>query len=267
MVDATIEVLPRGTVKMDRNFQFEAANIATSSDPNPNMEIVDAAVYNLVIDHPEGTILWDTGSHHEAGDGHWPPGLYNAFPAVDADEHRLDDDLAEAGYEIDDIDYVIQTHLHMDHAGGLEFFAGTETPVFVHEEELKYAYFSAKTGEGSAGYVIDDFDHDLNWEVVYRDGVSYFEDIEFLHLPGHTPGLLGLKVELDGVGPLVFTSDLVDGRENYERTHPMGPGLIWDRQQWFDSVRRVKDIERQTGARVIFGHDPEQLEAIADGWP
>jgi glyoxylase-like metal-dependent hydrolase (beta-lactamase superfamily II) len=251
---------------MDRNFHAEASTIATQSDPNPDLELVDAAVYNLVIDHPDGTILWDTGCHPEAGDGHWPGGLYDAFPAIDAHQHRLDDDLAEAGYDIGEIDYVIQSHLHMDHAGGLEFFDGTDTPIFVHEAELKYAYFSAKTGEGNAGYVLDDFDHDLNWNVIYRDNVAPFEDIEFLHLPGHTPGLLGLRVELEDAGTLIFTSDLADSADNYERMQPMGPGLIWDRRSWFDSLRRIHDLERRTDAEVVFGHDTDQIEAVGDGW-
>ncbi len=43
-----------------------------------------------------------------------------------------------------------------------------DVPVYVHEEELKYAYYSVKTDEGSDAYVLDDFDHDLDWQVVHR---------------------------------------------------------------------------------------------------
>lgn len=36
-------------------------------------------VWNLVIDHPEGTIRWDAGSHHDTLDGHWPEPLWHVL--------------------------------------------------------------------------------------------------------------------------------------------------------------------------------------------
>lgn len=266
MVDASIDIIDRGTISVDENFLIEASTAATASDPNPDLEMIDIPVYNLVVDHPEGVILWDTGIHPDARDGHWPSGLVNAFPPANPRDHRLDDDLATAGYDVDDIDYVVQSHLHMDHAGGLELFDGSETPIFVHERELKYAYYSAKTGEGSAGYVLEDFDHDLNWQILHLERETHLDGIEFVHLPGHTPGLFGMFIDLDGHPPLLFTSDMVDNRVNYEKEIPMGPGLIWNRETWFESLRRIKDLQRTTDAEVVFGHDPEQFERIEDGW-
>lgn len=266
MVDATVDVIRRGTVKMDTNFRVEAHTIATQSEPNPDLEFAETPVYNLVIDHPDGTILWDTGSHHDAANGHWPAGLYDAYPHEDAAEHRLDDDLERAGWELGDIDAVFMTHLHMDHAGGLEFFDGTETPIFVHEAELKYAYYSVATRQGSPGYIRGDFDHALNWHVIHRDREQHYNDIEFLHLPGHTPGMLGTMVHLADYGTLIFASDLVDGPENYIDERPLGPGLVWNREKWYDSVRRVKDLERRHDAFVVYGHDLPQIEEIGDGW-
>jgi N-acyl homoserine lactone hydrolase len=267
MVDATIEGIHRGTLVSDRNFHVEAETTATAGDPSPTVSRRETPVYSFVIDHPEGTVLVDTGSHPEAGRGHWPDRLYDTFEHVDAADHPLAADLERAGYAVDDVDYVLQTHLHVDHAGGLHNFAGTDTPVFVHEEELKFAYYSAATDEGSTGYVQADFDHDLNWRVVRRDRVQFFEDVEFLRLPGHSPGLLGLVVHLDGYGTLVFTSDVVEVAANYEREHPPGPGLLRDRPRWQDSIRTLKDLERRHDAELVYGHDPDQVETVLDGWP
>lgn len=267
MVEATIHGIHRGTIRSDWNYHVEGHTMATAERPNPTPEMVETPVYNLVVDHPEGTILWDTGSHPEAGDGHWPRALYDAFEHADAADHPLDDALARAGYAVEEIDYVVQTHLHVDHAGGLAQFAGTDTPVFVHEAELKHAYYSAVTDEGSGGYLRADFDHDIDWRVVSRDRAQLFEDVEVLRLPGHSPGLLGTVVHLDGYGTLVFASDVAELAVNYEDERPPGAALLHDRGAWETSIRTLNDLERRHDAEIIYGHDPDQIDAVLDGWP
>jgi glyoxylase-like metal-dependent hydrolase (beta-lactamase superfamily II) len=267
MVDATIDVLDRGRIRMDRAFALEGHTVATASNPDPDHELDDAPVYNLVVDHPEATVLWDTGSHPDAGHGHWPEGLYEAFCHHDAHDHDLESDLEAAGWSLDDIDLVVQTHLHIDHAGGLEHFAGTDVPVVVHERELKHAYYSAKTpaGVGDGGYVAGDFDHDLRWRVVHGDRERLLTDLELPCLPGHTPGVLGMLVHLDD-GSLLFASDTLEVRANYESAVPMAGPLLWDKAAWRESRRRVRRLAAEHDARVIFGHDADQFPDIADGW-
>lgn len=264
MVTATVDVIDRGGLLCDLNYMIEGNTLGTHDEPNPETEYAEIPVFNLVIDHPEGTILWDTGNHEDALDGHWPEGLKQAFYPHDVDEHTLEGDLQAAGYGLDDIDYVFQTHLHLDHAGGLHHFDGTDVPVFVHEEELKFAYYSAKTDEGSAAYVLGDFDHDLNWEVLHRDRETRFEDVEFVRFPGHTPGLTGTVIHLEDE-TLVFTGDEIYQAENYEEEMPLGAGLLWSKRHWFETLQRIKDLERRYDATVVYGHDPDQYEALT-GW-
>lgn len=267
MVDATIHGIDRGMLLSDRNYHVETQVTATADEPEPHVERAETPVYNLVIDHPEGTILWDTGSHPAAGDGHWPSWLYNAFEHVDADDHPLPDDLAAAGWDLDDIDYVIQSHLHMDHAGGLAHFEGTGIPVFAHQDELEFAYYSVATDEGSAGYVREDFDRELNWRIVHRDHERHFEDIELIRLRGHSRGLMALKIDLDGYGTVVFTSDIIEVAENYADGRPPGPGILWDREHWYQSLYDLRELERRHDAEMIFGHEIDQLDRILEGWP
>ncbi|WP_049926375.1 N-acyl homoserine lactonase family protein [Halopiger goleimassiliensis] len=263
MVDATVTPIDRGTITTDVNNILEGFVQGTADDPNPDLVMGDGPVYNLVIDHPEATILWDTGSHPEADAGHWPADLYSAFEHTDL--RPLEDDLADAGYAVDDVDAVLQTHLHLDHAGGLYAFAGTDTPIYVHERELKYAYYSAKTDAGSTAYVAADFDLDLEWRIVHGDREYLYEDLELLHLPGHTPGLLGVRLDLEDAGTVVLAGDLAYSRANYDEEHPMGGGLLWSKRHWYESLRQVKDLERRTDALVTCGHDAgdfERLEAL-----
>ena len=266
MVDITIDVIDRGTFRADLNFMVEGAVLAGLANQNPDIDFVEFPVYNLVIDHPDATILWDTGIHHESGEGHWPDWMFDAFPAEDAADHRLDDDLEDNGWSIDDIDCVAMTHLHVDHSGGLGFFDGTDVPIYVHEDEIKYAYYSMVTDEASDAYLLDDLHLDLDWEIIHRDRTELFEGIEFIRSPGHTPGLLSTKVELDDGNTVIFTGDEVYMSANYYEEQPLGAGLLWDKQKWFDSLHTLKELERRHNAEMVFGHPPDQIDEIRSGW-
>jgi glyoxylase-like metal-dependent hydrolase (beta-lactamase superfamily II) len=265
VADATITLVDRGRIHADLAYVVDGASMASHANPDPDHDVAEFVVWNAVVDHPEGTFLWDTGSHPDAGEGHWPPPLYEAFYHVDAADHHLPDDLAAAGYSLSDIDGVVVSHLHLDHAGGLEAFAGTDVPVYVHARELQYAYYSAKTTEGSVAYVAADFDHDLNWSVVHGDSVHLAEDVELLHLPGHTPGMLGAQFSLPD-GEVLFVGDLVYDEANWTQEASLSAGLLSDSSAWHDSLRRMKDRARRTDADVVFGHDLERFESFGDGW-
>ena len=263
MVDARVHCLDRGRIRADANYMVEAHNLSTASEPNPEPTRGEGPVYNLVIEHSEATVLWDTGSHPEAAT-RWPDELYDAFEHYDADEHPLEAELAEAGFGLGDIDAVLMSHLHLDHTGGLPHFAGTDVPIYIHEAELKHAYYCAKTGDGDAAYLAADFDHDLNWVPVARHRTTPFEDLELLHLPGHTPGLLGTRLDL-GDETYLFTGDQAYLHVNYAHDIPLGPTLLWDRPAWRSSQRWLQELERRHDATVFCGHDPDDFDRLREG--
>ena len=261
---SNVYLLDRGHIRADLNFVLDGNVVATAGDPDPPLEYGEFAVWNLLIDHPDGLVLWDTGSHPEATDGYWPAPLFEAFAHHDAAERDLDTALGDHGFTVEDVDAVVVSHLHLDHAGGLYRFAGTDVPIYVHAEELKFAYYSAKTTEGSVAYWAQDFDHDLNWQVVHGDR-TLFDGIELLHLPGHTPGLLGAQIDTVA-GPLLVVGDEAYLEANYEAGRSMAASLLWDNRAWADSLERCREIERRTGADVLLGHDPVVMERFGDGW-
>ncbi len=267
MVDASVHLLDRGRVHADRGFVVDGYTMGTADEPNPDHDIAEFVVWSAVVDHPDCTVLWDTGSHPEAGDGYWPEPLYAAFQHVDAHEHDLESDLDRAGFDLADIDAVVMSHLHLDHAGGLAAFAGTDTPVYVHEEELKFAYYSAKTTEGSIAYLASDFDHDLAWEVVHRDCHTLASDFELIHLPGHTPGVLGARIDLPEETILIAGDECyVDA--NFTEEVPLGPGLLWSERDWHDSLQLLKEEVRRSDrpVDVLYGHDLERFQSFTGGW-
>jgi len=260
MSDISVTFLDRGRVEADRNFVVDGHAVATASNRDPDHDYESFVVWNLVIETPERTILWDTGPHADAGDGYWPTPLFEAFAAVDAADHPLPADLSDAGYALEDIDAVVMSHLHLDHAGGLHHFEGTETPIYVHREELPFAYFSANTDEGSIAYLSTDFDRDLNWQVVHGDSYHLAEGVELLHLPGHTPGLLGALIQRAET-PLLVVGDEAYVEANYEG-QPMATSLLWNNGAWKASVERCRDIQRETGAEALLGHDLAAFERL-----
>jgi len=254
MVDAEVHVIDRGELLCDRNSLLEGHTRATHGERSPDLEYGALPVYAFVVEHPAATILWDTGIHHAAAAGHWPDDLCEAFYPSESADHRLDDDLAAAGFEIDDVDAVVQSHLHVDHAGGLEWFAGTETPVYVHERELEFAYYDAVAGASDGGYLRGDFDHDLNWVPLTRDRETHFTDFAFVHLPGHTPGTIGGILHLE-TETVLFTSDQAALSANYEAGIPPGGDFMWGKTEWRASRRRLRELDRRHDATVVFGHD------------
>jgi glyoxylase-like metal-dependent hydrolase (beta-lactamase superfamily II) len=265
MVECPVTVVDRGTITADTNLVVDGFVTATRSDPSPELVRGDGVVYNLVFEHPEGTVLWDTGSHPDCADGHWPTDLYDAFTHADA--RPIEDDLADAGYGIEDVDAVVASHLHLDHAGGLYAFEGTDTPVYVHREELEYAYFSAQTDhpDADAAYVPADFDRDLNWRVVDRHRYTLFPDLELRHLPGHSPGLLGVLLHRPN-GSWLVAGDQAYTAVNYEGGAEMGASLLWSKRDWYESLALCRELERRHDATVLYGHDEAQIADLGSGF-
>ncbi|MFC7059358.1 N-acyl homoserine lactonase family protein [Halovenus salina] len=257
-----IHLLDRGTISADLNFALDAEVAAVRSQQSPELRYEEYAVWNMVIDHPEATVLWDTGSNPDA-ESVWPAPLFEAFAHEDAADHDLETALAAVGYGVDDIDIVVQSHLHLDHAGGLYHFDGTDVPVYVHRRELEHAYLSANTEAGGDAYLAADFDYDLDWQVVHGDR-QLLPGIELLHLPGHSPGLLGAHIHRETDDDVLIAGDEAFLAPNYEEGREMGTSLVYDSRAWERSRRKLKERERRSEATVIYGHDPDQFERLRD---
>lgn len=163
--------------------------------------------------------------------------------------------LTALGLTPDALDAVIVSHTHFDHAGGLDVLRGR--PVLLQAAEIAAAFPSAESDASQAGRDPDAFwlrgTHRL--EPVSGDR-ELAPGVTLLATPGHTPGHQSLLVET-AQGAFLLTSDAVYTQVNWDTEVP---GAMWNTDVGAQSVARLREVARDTGATVLFGHDAVQAK-------
>jgi 4-pyridoxolactonase len=217
-------------------------------------------VYGVLIDHPEGKFVFDTGFDKAFIDSIIPDN------ARQTERQTLPGQLDLIGMRPSEITHVINSHYHVDHVGGnkhcthattlchkCELEAVTHPEPF---EELGYSDMSfapqLRKGANEPGIADDIFTP--RFEAVTGDqeiakGVTLFET------PGHTPGHFSLMVELANRRPMLFTGDACYTRKNLD--HNLISNSHSDVKQAFRSLQRLRDLAEQHDAELFYSHDPE----------
>ncbi len=101
----------------------------------------------------------------------------------------------------DDVDYVVLSHLHCDHAGCVEYFR--KSKIIVHEDEFAGAFRQYALQDHGSPYAFKDLEAmikaQLHWREIARDepDQNIVEGVRLLNFgPGHARGMLGLSVSL-----------------------------------------------------------------------
>jgi N-acyl homoserine lactone hydrolase len=148
--------------------------------------------------------------------------------------------LAERGISPESLDLLVLSHLHFDHAANWDVFPKAE--IVVHERELAYA-----TSPEADGAILRFHAQALRAErrvrAISGNEIELTPELTLIHVPGHTPGAMGLAV--DGA---VLCGDALKSR--------------WDLQgklspPWWNEVEAMRSIERlkALGAVLFPGHD------------
>ncbi|MEA2315515.1 MAG: hypothetical protein QOI03_2207 [Solirubrobacteraceae bacterium] len=257
-----LHLLDLGRLDYDEGFPLAGGGVSTASEPDPGSSRRSVAIIGALIEHPRiGPVLFDTGAPADFKEL-WPPVVQELFAITRyEDEHHLDRAVQATGHELDDIRAIVLSHLHLDHAGGLELFRGRDVPVYVHADELKNAFYAVATGEDLGAYVPHYLDFSFNWQALDGDEVELFEGFNLVRLAGHTPALLGLRLDLANAGTFILTSDQFHLRDNYEGPLPLG-WLLRDHAAWWRSYRTVKTMADRADAKLVFGHDADVLAEL-----
>ncbi|WPG97433.1 Hypothetical protein R9X50_00020800 [Acrodontium crateriforme] len=263
-------VLEVGWLEADEGFVLRGGNTSLKSTETKAFVNKRRALpmYCILIKHPhEGLILWETGSGKDYPTV-WGPQLADVFSRIKYDaSHELDAAIEATGNRIEDVKKIIIGHLHLDHAGGLDMFLHrTDVEIWVHDLELRAAFWSVATGADVGVYMKHYLRTDLNWKTFDERTFDFCQGITLHHLPGHTDGLIGMQINLPDSGTWLFISDHCHVIENWRDGIPQG-WLARDHPAWFRSTQRLKQLERTTKGQVIPGHDEESFLRIKHAQP
>ncbi|MCU1415619.1 MAG: metallo-beta-lactamase superfamily protein [Microbacteriaceae bacterium] len=207
------------------------------------------------------TIMVDTG--------------YAGSPSTDRGRRvsrEVEATLSTVGIAPEDVDHVVITHLHFDHAGNNGLFPNAT--YHLQRTEMEFATSPAmRHPQVSLPYVVDDvaamIDLLFAGRLDLHDGdAEILPGIRLVRLGGHSPGSQMVLVQTER-GTVALIGDVAHYYANIEQRRPF-PTLV-DVPGTYSAYERILD-EVNDLEHVIPGHDPLVLErypAVSDelaGW-
>jgi len=221
-----------------------------------------------LLDHPEGVVVVDTGVSHDLLDdpanyGRWGAAFMEAFlPGIEWDESmHPSSHLEAAGYSPEEVDTVVMTHLHSDHAGHIDTFPDAE--FIVQLRELRYAWWPIPAQgwfylDGDFGVLRSD-DYDVT---VIEGEYDVLGDgsIVTVPTPGHTPGHQSVVVD-KGDETVILGGDVAHQQVGFQQE--LVASFNWNTQESIDSIRKIKAVAKKKDAPVRLVHDRDDFDALS----
>jgi len=205
-------------------------------------------VHVVLVEHPQGLCLFDTGqTSAAAGPGYFP--WWHPFFRLARFELGPDDEaaaqLGRRGITADRVRWVVLSHLHTDHVGGLDAFR--HASVFVSTVEWDRARGLAGS---MRGYLPKRWPPSIAPPLVdygagpfgpFRDAFDLLGDgsLVLVPLPGHTAGHMGMVVTIPG-GRWLLAGDAAFSRAAFTTAAP-----------------EIAAWSADEGVTVVLTHDPD----------
>ena len=174
--------------------------------------------------------------------------------------------LALAGLDPKDVEFVVLTHLHWDHAGNCDLFP--DASVLVQDTELRYAispgrffrkaFLSPASGWGTPPYLVP------NLRPV--DGArELLPGLRIVPAPGHTPGSQALVVDTAD-GSFAIAGDAICTYDTVDRDLPPGYHVDVDASMdSLDGLRAAADYLLPSHDERVFTDGPVTRIGAAHG--
>jgi len=223
---------------------------------------IKSIVYCLLVETSQGLVLIDTGFGTR---DYSQPTLKMRFFLHYMGVPRLLEETALAqvtslGYHPRDVRHIIQTHLHIDHAGGLVDFPWAE----VHVYQDEYKAIQNPKGMMEFAYVQAHWEHQPNWVVHSLSGQKWFDfdatrvletpeaDFYLIPLPGHTRGHCGVAIG-KGDNWLLHCGDAASPYHSGADLHQRG-----------ESAYGLKFFPDRVASNILGGHVPRLRSFLAE---
>lgn len=232
---------------------------------------IDLVCRALLVKENHRNILFETGIG-----AFFEPKMRQRYGVVE-EQHVLLESLAQLGLSHQDIDLVVLSHLHFDHAGGLlsQWQADSQAELLFPNADILVGKQAWERGlnphhRDKASFVAELMNLLKNYDrlhlVEQEQHAILGEDYRFHLSHGHTPGMLLTEITMPD-GPILFCADLIPGSAWVHLPITMG----------YDRYAELLINEKETllqqwlekNGRLYFTHDPQiaigQVEKNAQG--
>ena len=213
----------------------------------------------LLIKTPKHNILIDSGIGNKISNKYYKR-YQISLP------RQLFAELAKVGVKADDIDFVINTHLHFDHAGGNTILTQSKElkPVFtnaqyiVQKKEYEYA-LRVSEKENSSYFTENYLSLQKNNNLKLIDGnIQLLKGITLQLVGGHTPGLQIIKISSEDKGA-IFPSDLIPTPWHINNCNKLD--IDFDSKQLELAKNSILEEIEKDELLMFFQHSPRFLAA------
>lgn len=225
-------------------------------------------IYVWVIEHPMGLIVIDTGIPADANRPiYFPPQMRLVQRAAKfriTPEEEIGAQLRAKGLNPAEVRWVIMTHLHQDHDGGLHHFPNAQ--FIVSRTEYKSAsglggrmggYLNQRWFDGFAPTLIDFIPSSLG---SFSQMYPLLDDVTLVPTPGHTEGHLSVIVQKEGI------AHFFAGDASYSESLLLADaldGLGTNASAQHASHRAILQFAAQTPTIYLPTHDPAAADRLA----
>ncbi|KAL2143407.1 hypothetical protein VTI28DRAFT_10461 [Corynascus sepedonium] len=227
----------------------------------------------FIISHPNGPILFDTGeSPRYNGPGFVPGWLPIKMLASTTISHEdgVVSQLRSRGIEPSALQAVVISHLHGDHAGGLEelLAAAPDVPIYVNREHWDFVTSASSFQAKMQGYNRDHWPVDFKPRFLdgkagpigpWKQSTNITPDGKILAIdtPGHVPGHVSVIVRGHDSGgratTYLLSGDATYGIDLLDKEEP--DGINDNPKTALKSLMLIKQFARETELVVLPSHD------------
>lgn len=168
------------------------------------------------------------------------------------------------------ITHLIITHAHIDHCGGAKELQDAGAKVIVGKEDVAYCEdggFEKLDPVFYQGHVFPEFSPDIvidNDQIMDINGINF----EFIKIPGHSPGSMAIRAEIDGRS-MLFTGDSLQPDGMYLSNVSFGweGDPAYNRKLLVSSISKLMDVDAEIilpgHGRVCLRNGPSLLKYAA----